>query len=201
MDTDTIFDYLSETFQLPDGSYVNCEIMDTGGQEEFDAQNRLYYKRADCVLLVYDITNRNSFEAIKKHYVNEIKNNCKEHIKVILLGNKTDLEKKRKIRQKEGVALAKENKYIFMETSCENNSNVQDAFETIIIMTNTEMQRNDELNLSKKSDIRPFKLEDEKKNEEDDENNEALKIDESGLKKDVKNNANKKKKKKCCLIF
>ena len=39
METDTIFDYYSETFQLPDGSYVNCEIMDTGGHERYDSLN------------------------------------------------------------------------------------------------------------------------------------------------------------------
>ena len=201
MDTDTVFDYLSETYQLPDGSYVNCEIMDTGGQEEFDAQNRLYYKRADCCLLVYDITNPNSFKAIKNHYVKEIKDNCKENITVILLGNKTDLEKKRKITKKEGASLAEKNKYIFMETSCEQNFNVQDAFETLIIMTNTEMVKNQQLNLNEKSQIRPFKLDDEKTNEENEENNESLKIKDNELNKDIKKGINKKKKKKCCLIF
>ena len=47
MDTETIFDHFSETYQLQDGSYVNCEILDTGGQEKYNAVNRTYYKRAD----------------------------------------------------------------------------------------------------------------------------------------------------------
>ena len=45
MDTETIFDHFSETYQLQDGSYVNCEILDTGGQEKYNAVNRTYYKR------------------------------------------------------------------------------------------------------------------------------------------------------------
>ena len=158
METVTIFDYYSETYQLPDGSYVNIEIMDTGGQETFDSQNRLYMKRADCCLLVYDITNIESFEAIQSHYVKEIKDNCKKNIKIILLGNKSDLKDKRKVSQEKGVALAKKNNYVFMETSCEQNFNVQDAFETIIIMTNTEMVKNGLMNLNKKDELKPFKI-------------------------------------------
>ena len=45
IDSSTIFDCLSETFQLPDGSYVSCEVLDTGGLEKFDSINRKYYQR------------------------------------------------------------------------------------------------------------------------------------------------------------
>ena len=100
VDTETIFDYNSETFQLPDGSYVNCEILDTGGQEKFNAINRQYYQRADCCVLVYDITRKDTFKECKNFYKKEIINNCKKGIKVILVGNKTDLEKDRKITNK-----------------------------------------------------------------------------------------------------
>ena len=113
----TIFDYYSETYELPDGSFVNCEIMDTGGQEKYDSQNRIYYRRADCCLLVYDITNKSSFQAIENFYIDEINNYCKEEIIVLLVGNKTDLENKRKISSKKGAKLATKYKYCFKETS------------------------------------------------------------------------------------
>ena len=113
MNTDTIFDYFSEIFQLKDGSYVNVEIMDTGGHEKYNSINRVYYRRADCCLLVYDITNPNSFNAIKNYYIQEIKEICKKNIKVMLLGNKTDLENKRKISHKDGAKLAQKNNYFF----------------------------------------------------------------------------------------
>ena len=58
----TIFNHYSETYQLNDGSYINCEILDTGGQEKYRALNRIYYRRAECCILVYDITDRKSFE-------------------------------------------------------------------------------------------------------------------------------------------
>ncbi len=158
--TETIFDYFYETYRLKDGSYINCEILDTGGQEKFDSINRQYYQRADCCILVYDITNLESFNHCKTFYKQEIINNCKEDINVILVGNKTDLEKERKISKEEGAKFAKENGYSFKETSCEKNFNVASAFETIIIMTNNDMKRHNKQNLKEKMNIEKFKLSD-----------------------------------------
>ena len=59
-----------------------------------------------------------------------------------MLGNKTDLEDEREVSQEEGLALSKENQFVFMETSCVTNCNVSSAFETLIEMTNTEMKKN-----------------------------------------------------------
>ena len=128
-----------------DGSYVNCEIIDTGGQEKFNALNKTYYKRADCCVLVYDITDVDSFEKCKYFYKKEIAENCLENVKVILVGNKTDLENQRKVKTEEGEKFAEENNYYFIETSCETNSNVSDAFE-MIILSNSESKINKKLN-------------------------------------------------------
>lgn len=127
--------------------------MDTGGQETFNSQNKLYYKKADCVLLVYDITSLKSFNACKNYYIKQILNICKEDIKVILLGNKTDLEQKREVTQEMGSNLAKQYNFYFKETSCEENYNVSDSFETLIEMTNTDMLKKGTLNL-KEEDLR-----------------------------------------------
>ena len=137
--------------------------MDTGGQEKFNAQNRIYYKRADCCLLVYDITNKDSFNAIENYYIKEIKDLCKENINVILVGNKTDLKDKRIISSEDGANLAKKYHFYFKETSCEYNSNVADAFETIISMTHKEMLKNKEAYSAEKSDLKQLKEENEKK--------------------------------------
>ena len=144
--------------QLSDGSLVNCSIIDTAGQEKFRAMSQIYYKKADCCLLVYDITSQRSFEEIKNYYTKEIRDNCKEDIKVILLGNKTDKESSREVESEEGASLALENRYIFMESSCADNTNVADAFITLIENTNIEMKKK------------------KKKNENEDEN---LKIEKN----------------------
>ena len=120
------------TFQLSDGSLVNVKIVDTGGQEIYRSLTHKYYRDADGCLLVYDITDRKSFDEIKGYFSEQIKEKCKKDVKIILLGNKTDLEKDRKVTQKEGVDLAVEEGYTFMETSCLENRNVADSFETLI---------------------------------------------------------------------
>ena len=130
------------TYKLSDGSLVNVNIQDTAGQEKFKSVSESYYRKADCCLLVYDITNRKSFDEVKDYYNENIKEKCKKKIKVILLGNKTDLEDQRKVQPEEGAGLALENDYIFMETSCLKNTNVSDAFETLIEITNIESKKN-----------------------------------------------------------
>ena len=66
-------DFVPRTFQLSNGSVVNCFIYDTAGQERYKSLCETYYKRADAILLVYDISNKDSFELIKKYYSPHIK--------------------------------------------------------------------------------------------------------------------------------
>ena len=114
------------------------EILDTGGQERYNSIFQSYYKLADCCLLVYDITKKETFEKVKNYYIPNIKDKCKLGIKVILLGNKTDLKDERKVSDDDGKDLADENGYIFMESSCKDNYNVSDAFTALVEMTNRE---------------------------------------------------------------
>ena len=132
-------DNLVQGFQLNDGTIVEVNLIDTSGQERFNSIVSSYYKRADCCLLVYDITNKNSFKKIKEYYIEQLKEYNKNIRKIILLGNKTDLEDERKVGKEEGLALAEENKFIFMETSCVSNMNVSSAFETLIEMTTRDL--------------------------------------------------------------
>ena len=71
-------DFVSKSFQLSDGSVVNCFIYDTCGQERYNAINESYYRKADAALLVYDISNRKSFDLIKEYYCPKIKDFCKK---------------------------------------------------------------------------------------------------------------------------
>ena len=127
-----------QTYQLSDGSLVNVEFLDTAGQERYRTLNNQYYRKADACLLVYDISNKITFQSIKNYYKREIKEKCKDDIKIILLGNKTDLEDQREVSSIEGADFAFENNYIFMETSCLENRNVADSFETLIELTYRE---------------------------------------------------------------
>ena len=132
---------------MKDGSIVKVHLLDTSGQEIYKSINESYYRKADCCLLVYDITNRKSFDECKDYYNKNLIEKCKRDVKVILLGNKTDLEDQRVISPEEGAGLALENDYIFMETSCLKNSNVASAFETLIELTNIEEKRKQNKNI------------------------------------------------------
>ena len=115
--------------------------MDTAGQEKFSSINDTYYKIAECCLLVYDITKKDSFDKIREDYIPKIKEKSYKDIKIILLGNKADLKEEREVEDKEGSKLAEENGYIFMESSCKDNYNVSDAFTALVEMTNNEINK------------------------------------------------------------
>ena len=133
-----MIDFFSKTILLGDGTAVHCFIYDTGGQEVFRSMNKIYYKKANVILLVYDITDMKSFESIKNYYSKAIKEICPKNIPIMLLGNKLDIESERKVSQQEGIEFAQSNNYLFKETSCKTNENVIDAFEALIEMWNIE---------------------------------------------------------------
>ena len=114
-------EYYPVTYLVTDGSIINVHIRDTCGQEIYNAIWTQYYKMADGILLVFDISNKDSFNDIKNYYVETIKEKCKSGIPIILLGNKTDLEDERQVSQEEAIALSIEEEYIYKETSCVNN--------------------------------------------------------------------------------
>ena len=135
------FGAYSKTFQLTDGSVVNCFILDTAGQEVFKSLTVTYYRQADAILLLYDITKKNTFDEIKNYYSKEIRERCKKNIPVILIGNKLDKESEREVSRKEAIELSKSEKYKFKETSCKTNENVDDAFKTLIELWNIEYKK------------------------------------------------------------
>ena len=155
-------DFFTKTFQLSDGSAVNCLIYDTTGQEKFRAINTQYYRKANAILLLYDITYKKSFDEIKEYYSKEIRERCKKNIPVVLIGNKLDLENERKVSQEEAILLAKQENYIYKETSCKTNENVANAFEALVELWRNEERKkllireranSDEFRKNKKRDI------------------------------------------------
>lgn len=106
---------------------IKIQIWDTAGQEQFQAITRTYYKGAIGALLVYDITRRETFTHVKK-WLQEVKVNSSKNICVILIGNKKDLEDRRKVSFEEGERFARENEIMFLETSAKTAFNVGEAF-------------------------------------------------------------------------
>jgi small GTP-binding protein len=135
--------YLSN-YKLTDGSLVNVRIIDTAGMETFRAINTSYYRQANCCLLVYDITDKRTFDDCKKYYKGNIEEYCPKNIPIVLLGNKSDMENERKVPAIDASEFAAENNYIYLETSCLKNKNVANAFETLIEIANREEKRKGE---------------------------------------------------------
>ena len=110
------------------------KIWDTAGQERFKSKCLMPLKNSLGVMLVYDITNKKTFEDVKD-WIDLISENItsnNNHFTIILVGNKTDLEDDREISYEEGEKLAKDYKYSFYETSALNGSNVEEAFMDLV---------------------------------------------------------------------
>lgn len=103
------------------------QIWDTAGQEAFRSITQSYYKGSIGCLLVYDITNRRTFNEVTK-WLTDLRRLCDEHTVIILVGNKVDLESEREVSYDEGMHFALDNDLVFFETSAKMGDNVQNSF-------------------------------------------------------------------------
>ena len=113
-----------------DEKKVKLKIWDTAGQERFRNITKQYYKGADGILLVYDITDRNSFEKVRDWMKQIQENTQRDSISVVLIGNKCDLED-RQVSFEEGERISKEFGIQFLETSAYKDINIKQSFEAL----------------------------------------------------------------------
>ena len=106
---------------------INLQIWDTAGQERYKVIAKNYYNKSDGFIIVYDITNKSSFDSIV-NWVEDIKELASNDNKNIILGNKCDLESERKINKEEGDNLAKKYNCQFFEVSAQNGKNIDKSF-------------------------------------------------------------------------
>ena len=111
-----------------DNSIYRIQIWDTAGQENFKSITRSYYKNSACALIVYDISNRISFENLAS-WIDDCKNSSPKTVVMVLVGNKCDLEKNREISEEEGRDFAEKNGMLFFETSAKTGQNVENVFQ------------------------------------------------------------------------
>ena len=103
------------------------QIWDTAGQENYRSITRAYYKNSVCAILVYDISNRESFEHIS-NWVEDCTAQSPKTVFMVLVGNKSDLNEYRQVTFEEGKEMAKKNNMIFLETSAKTGENVEKIF-------------------------------------------------------------------------
>ncbi|XP_055991244.1 ras-related protein Rab-26 [Sorex fumeus] len=113
-----------------DGMKVKLQIWDTAGQERFRSVTHAYYRDAHALLLLYDVTNKASFDNIQA-WLAEIQEYAQHNAVIMLLGNKVDSVQEHVVRREDGEKLAKEYGLPFMETSAKSGLNVDLAFMAI----------------------------------------------------------------------
>lgn len=106
---------------------VKLMIWDTAGQERFHALASLYYRDAAGALLVYDITDRDSFTKVR-HWVKELRKIVGKNIVLVIAGNKSDMEKKRQVEESEAEQYAASVGAVHVPTSAKTGKNVEAAF-------------------------------------------------------------------------
>ncbi|XP_037940209.1 ras-related protein Rab-43 [Teleopsis dalmanni] len=121
-------DFSMKTINV-EGKQVKLQIWDTAGQERFRTITQSYYRSANGVIIVYDITKRSSFSNLQK-WIEEVRRYTASNVLLILVGNKCDLEEEREVEFDEAQQMCQYIPEILfvMETSAKENMNVEDAF-------------------------------------------------------------------------
>ena len=122
-------DFKIKTFDI-DEKKIKMQIWDTAGQERFKNIIASYYRGAHGILLIYDVTDKDSFKNLSNWLI-EIEKNASKNVLKVLIGNKNDLEDKRVITYNQGKEFADTYGLKFIETSAKKNLNVNEAFETL----------------------------------------------------------------------
>jgi len=112
------------------GKKVKLSIWDTAGQERFRTITSSYYRGAQGVILVYDVSNRETFEALPRWY-SELETYVSESVVKIIVGNKVDKEFSRQVPTSEGEAFARRMNSLFIETSAKTAVGVGEAFKEV----------------------------------------------------------------------
>lgn len=135
-------DFKIRTAEL-DGQTAKFQVWDTAGQERFKTITIAYYRSAMGFLLTYDVTDEKSFQSIRTWY-QDVKNNARENVEMILVGNKKDMADKRVVSYEQGKALADELGIPFMEASAKTAEGVDEAFLQLARMVKDNVYNQDE---------------------------------------------------------
>ena len=111
-----------------DGTSVKLQIWDTAGQERFRSIAKAYFRSAIGVILVFDLTDRKSYEDLTG-WLNDIHTLCDPNAVVTLIGNKSDLKEQRTITSTEAESFAQLHQLTYLETSALGGANINEAFQ------------------------------------------------------------------------
>ncbi|KAJ8385746.1 hypothetical protein AAFF_G00182640 [Aldrovandia affinis] len=118
-------DYSVKTLMV-DNSQVALQLWDTAGQERYRSITKQFFRKADGVVVMYDITSVRTFTDVRQ-WLASIQEGAGESIPIMLLGNKTDRESEREVQEKVGERLAKDSQLLFFECSASSGHNVTES--------------------------------------------------------------------------
>lgn len=125
-------DFLSKTMYLDDRT-VRLQLWDTAGQERFRSLIPSYIRDSSVAVIVYDVTNRESFQHTSR-WVEDVRAERGNEVIIALVGNKTDLNDKREVSTEEGEQRSKQyENVLFFETSAKSGDNVKGLFKNIAL--------------------------------------------------------------------
>ncbi len=110
-----------------DGQVLKLVLWDTAGQQRFKTLTSSYYRGADGIIIVYDITDRQSFDNVIMWY-DEMNKSINKRVSTMLIGNKCDLTEKRAVSEQQGRSLANKYGIPFAQTSAKTSENVNQIF-------------------------------------------------------------------------
>ena len=179
-------DRFLKAIELENKTKVNLEIWDTVGQEEFSSTNKIFFKKSKIALLVYDITERKTFEKLPKWYKELLEVNNKNEIIIGVVANKSDLYEKQTVDSDEGQQFAKEINALFFETSAKDYECIEKVFKKIT----EEYYKSKKININPDSNSKSNSVNNSNNNKSSDSNKQT---DVIHLKKpDTKKEKNKK---------
>ncbi|CAD8086433.1 unnamed protein product [Paramecium primaurelia] len=111
-----------------DGKNVKLQIWDTAGQERFRTITSAYYKGADGIVMVYDVTQGQSFDDIDKFWLHEVESYGEKNVQLLVIGNKNDLDEQKQVETSKAEEYCKSHNMLFMECSAKTADHVNNAF-------------------------------------------------------------------------
>ena len=143
---------LSAKVEEINNTKIKIQIWDTAGQERYKSITKTYYKGAKGALIVYDITNKESFKNVDK-WINDLKESGDDDVSILIVGNKCDLEASREVTTDEVKKKAELYKMAYCETSALKGENIDNAFRTLIkiVVEKNEKKKNEEDKYGNKS--------------------------------------------------
>ena len=129
---------------------IKVQVWDTAGQERYRSITNAYYRGAEGILVVFDLTRKETYDHVRG-WINEAKEN-NDKIKTILIGNKLDLQDERKVENGVAKQFAEKNSLKYLETSAKDGKNISESFKAMINLLFDGKSEEEILNEFKKQD-------------------------------------------------